>query len=291
MNAPRTKSSPFVIDAHGKHAHAAVFSPDSRLLVSAGQDAKIRLWKVPGFEPAGAFAGHRQSVNTLSLAANGAMLASSSTDGTARVWSFPRGEPRHVFDHQVHAVLAPDGRWLATVDRQHRVQLVDLATRNVLWNIGLPAKRLLGLACSPDGTTLLAGGTGSLHSIDPVLGRALTIAGSHEAGTIGMRFTRDGKHLITSGADGSLKVWSTRGWTVQRTILGANGVAQIAPAPDGQTFAVSVAGAVLTFALSTGKLVGKIEIPLKGIYGVAISPDARWLAVTAADGRVRVWPR
>jgi hypothetical protein len=37
--------------------------------------------------------------------------------------------------------------------------------------------------------------------------------------------------------------------------------------------------------------VGRTEVPVKGVYGLAISPDGRYLANAAADGKVRVWQR
>src|SRR5690242_1595890 len=84
-------AEPIVIDAHGRHAQAVAFTKDGKCLVSAGQDACIRLWSVPGFQAAGVFEGHGNSVNSLSLSPDGSLLATGSTDGTVRIWSFPQG--------------------------------------------------------------------------------------------------------------------------------------------------------------------------------------------------------
>ena len=48
---------------------------------------------------------------------------------------------------------------------------------------------------------------------------------------------------------------------------------------------------IQTISIKDGKLVDRIELPIKGVYGLAISPDGRYLASAAADGKVRVWER
>jgi WD40 repeat protein len=71
--------------------------------------------------------------------------------------------------------------------------------------------------------------------------------------------------------------------------LKSTGALQLAFGPDGRTVAVGVDGAVLRLSAPDGELLGRYEVPVKGVYGVAISADGRHLACAAADGRVRVW--
>jgi WD40 repeat protein len=88
MSSANTTGEPLVLDAHGRHAQAVAFTKDGTRLVSAGQDACVRLWTVPGFQADGVFEGHSNSVNSLSFSPDGSLLATGSTDGTVRVWSF-----------------------------------------------------------------------------------------------------------------------------------------------------------------------------------------------------------
>ena len=113
-----------VLDAHGKHAQRALFTADGENLVTCGQDARIRLWKVPGFAPDGAFEGHAACVNTLSFSADGALLASGSSDGTVRIWSFPGGRELDVLDGQLTAAVSPAGGF-ATISTKARAVLWD----------------------------------------------------------------------------------------------------------------------------------------------------------------------
>jgi WD40 repeat protein len=101
-------SEPTVLDAHGRHAQAVHFTRDGKTLVSAGQDARIRLWSVPDFAPAGELSGHAKSVNTLSFSPDEKLLATGASDPAVRLWSFPEGKTLHTLARQVHAVLSPD---------------------------------------------------------------------------------------------------------------------------------------------------------------------------------------
>ena len=71
--------------------------------------------------------------------------------------------------------------------------------------------------------------------------------------------------------------------------LDGSGVFQIAFAPRSDSVAVSADYLIQTYLIDDGKRVGRIELPLKGLYGVAISPDGKYIANAAADGKVRVW--
>ena len=43
------------------------------------------------------------------------------------------------------------------------------------------------------------------------------------------------------------------------------------------------------FSVPDGQEVGRFEVEIKGVYGVAISPDGGYLASAGADGKIRVW--
>ena len=282
-------NNPAVIDAHGRHAQAVAFTRDSQTLLSTGQDAAVRLWSVPGFQPTGAFTGHANSVNSLSFNASQDRLATSSSDGSVRVWSFPDGKCLRSFDKQSGGVFSPAGM-LATASKTGKLSLWDLDSDTPSLTVPALDKRTFGLAFSPDGATLLVAGAGPIYRVNVANGKLAGKLEGHSIAVGGLQFSPDGRLLASVGYDGSLRLWSTADWSeVQRIPLDAGGVFMLAFAPDGQRLALSVDKAIRFYSVPDGARLDEISLPLKGIYGLAYSPDGRYLANAAADGRVRVW--
>jgi WD40 repeat protein len=281
-----------VIDAHGRHAQAVHFTRDGKLLVSAGQDACVRLWSVPGFTPAGTLEGHKNCVNSLSFTADERLLATGSTDGSVRIWSLPEGRCLHTLDKQVRGEFAPAGDRLATISARGQVLLWAAQSGDQLSSIPALDKRTIAVAFSPDGNSLLIGGTGPIHRVSVADGSKVGELAGHKVVVICVQVSPDGRWLASTGADGYLRLWSTSDWTEARSVkLERTGVLHIAFAPRSDVVAVTADYLIQEYAVKDGRVTDRIEVPLKGVYGVAISPDGKYLANAAADGRIRVWER
>ncbi|HEY1012539.1 MAG TPA: hypothetical protein VGE07_07520 [Herpetosiphonaceae bacterium] len=61
------------------------WSPDGRCLASAGDDGRLRLWRMPDGAPLLAIDAHRGEIQGLAWSQGGRWLASSS-DGLIRIW-------------------------------------------------------------------------------------------------------------------------------------------------------------------------------------------------------------
>jgi WD40 repeat protein/uncharacterized caspase-like protein len=98
---------------HTANVRVIAFSPDSRLLASAGEDAMVKLWETATGREIATLNGHSLSVNALAFSSDGKLLASGSDDGSARLWNVESGEALVTLvtlnDGADWLVVTPDG--------------------------------------------------------------------------------------------------------------------------------------------------------------------------------------
>ncbi|NXJ72264.1 CORO7 protein, partial [Rostratula benghalensis] len=110
---------------------------DSRRLAVAGEDAKIRLWRIPEgglretlCEPEAVLQGHTEKVYSIRFHPVASdLLVSSSYDMTVRIWELSAGREvlclRGHTDQIFSLAWSPDGKKLATVSKDGRLRLYE----------------------------------------------------------------------------------------------------------------------------------------------------------------------
>lgn len=159
----------FADDAHPKGALSCAFSPEGDLLATGGMEGRIFLWEVPTWKRLKGLMGHRAAVWGLSFSQDGRLISASS-DGTAIIWDPRSGEKIRI--------LSPGAEKVRKAFFQPEGNLIALAAseRTVfLWS------------------ELEEGYVGKL--------------GGHASGLWTLRFSRDGKKLITVSVDGKAIMW------------------------------------------------------------------------------------
>ncbi|GMV26531.1 MAG: hypothetical protein AMXMBFR58_25620 [Phycisphaerae bacterium] len=126
-----------ILAAHQGQVRCVRFSPDGKLLASAGTDKRVILWSVNEWTPTPFPDGHTAEVWSLAFHPDQPRLASGSTDATIRIWDVDRMFEVVTLRGHSGAVLglafSPDGLRLASCSRGY------LGTDNdvKLWEVGV----------------------------------------------------------------------------------------------------------------------------------------------------------
>ncbi len=111
--------------------------------------------------------------------------------------------------------------------------------------------------------------------------------GGHGWASLSLAFSPDGHYLVSSGDDGTIKLWRFREGIVVRTLREV--ASCVVFSPDGQYLAGGGSGEVKIWRSSDGSLVRTISAHSGSILQIAFSPNGEYLASLGGDGTAKLW--
>lgn len=203
-------------------------------------------------------------LESLALSADGRRLAVGGWNGLARIWTLDGDQPPLVIAHGltsfVNAVaLAPDGKLVAT------------------------------------GSSDRAGGY--LRLWDTTNGQLVRSLDGHTDAVNSVRFSRDGKRLLTSSCDATARLWNVETGELIRTFAGHDWwVWSAAFSPDERRIVTaSHDGSALVWTTDTGEpnpvrfLGHRRDGNQTPVFTAVFAPDGRRVASGGLDNCVRIW--
>ncbi len=185
----------------------------------------------------------------------------------------------------VRLAFSPDGKQIATTERDNAVRLYDFANGNELWShiveLHNPYENYTSaIAFSPDGKTLAVAATDNrIHLLDPAKGEEVAALGGHSWYPWALAFTSDSKMLYSSGWEGAIRRWDIATRKQLPLPQGVRASAVVAMSPDGKHVAYADdAGTVRLVDPATGKEQRTFELPDVGFSQFAFSKDCQQLA-------------
>lgn len=295
-------------NAHKSGITTVNFSHADKIFASASNDGDIKLWSHEG-----AFIktllGHQGIVESIDFSEQERFLASAGQDRIVRIWKYDQSMPIVVnaHDREIRDVIfSPNGQLIATASDDHFVNIWQFTES------GLTRKGHLGfcgtgnpeckdksgsvsLTFSADSRTIVSGLANGyvavwnldLSPIKPYFFKA------HNDWVRGVRFSKDGKRLITTSDDGSVKIWDiNNNFSLFKTINnhGRNWVLGLDTSPRENLFATGdKTGAIILWDID-GNIKKKWQAhTLERLSSLRFNHDGNLIASTSYDNNVRIW--
>jgi WD40 repeat protein/DNA-binding SARP family transcriptional activator len=311
--------------AHSGAVAQLVFSPDGRVMVSTGDDARGIVWDARTAQPILTLAGHGAAITGAAFSRDGRTLFTASPDGVIFEWdlgtqrrfgqpfTMTSAPPRIAIDAQLSPpplALSPDGSDFAVRAGLSSVALYSTRSLRRLHRFAVHAGGdVIGLAWSSAGELAVTGDGGRVQLWDvrarPRLVRVLrglrSIGRLREAVTT-VAFSPDGRTVAAGDIKhtpravpvpyGAIAVWSTSGKRLWLA-TGRSRISTVVFSPDGKTIAAGQSdGSVLLYYARTGRL--ERTLHLEGTSDLffttaAFTPDGKLLATGTAAGIVQLW--
>lgn len=236
---------------HEAAVNAAAFSPDSRHVVTAGDDNTLRVWRTgeliaDGPEPQGrVLGGHTAKIVHLAFSPDGRTLASSSWDHSIGLWSLPTFENiAFLRAHQAPvnaAAFSNDGKLLYSAGSDGHIRLWNVTEARHLKSILNNGWGINVLAIDEERDLLAYGTTSGKLSTRALNGdRRVVDLVPEGSPMLALTLDRSSGRLACGSADGRVVIVNTDNSTIEHDFHGAQGpvwTAQLMPEGESIVYA------------------------------------------------------
>jgi len=285
-------SAPFYTStfSHNESVFSAIFSPDSKTILTASDNKTAKLWDLSG-KCLAIFSGHISYLYSAIFSPDGKTVLTSSVDKTAKLWDLS-GKCLTTFtghtDRVVNAVFAPDGKTVLTASRDKTSKLWDLSG-NCLITFSGHTDRVLDALFSPDGKNIVTASRDNTARRWDLSGKCLTVFSGHTDYVWSAVFSPDGKYILTGSWDNSAKLWALSGKCLATFSGHKDRIYSAVFSPDSKTILTSSYDKTAKLWDISGKCLTTFHGHKDWIYPAVFSPDGKTVLTASFDRTAKLW--
>ncbi len=207
----------------------------------------------------------------------------------------PRNLAKDAADEQ--ATYSPDGRWIASAQRNGDVAICDASDGRQLGLMKGHQGEVLDLAFAPDGRSLATAGedgTVKLWNLAVARQTARAILKGDLNDVRSVAYSRDGKILAVAdgpaNAPGNIVIWDLATRRVKATLEGHDrGVGSVVFSPDGKVLASGGWDGTIRLWNASDGLPRDVLTGLNNVTQLAFSTDGKTIAAASGEKTVTLW--
>jgi WD40 repeat protein len=233
---------------------SAAYSPDGKVIATAGQRGKVIIWDSVSGTIARSVAAHDGEVNMIAFSRDGRLLASAGADRTVKVWNVDDGKLKLTLDGNADAVLA--------------------------------------VSFSKDGKEIASAGADRIVRLwDAGSGELIAGFARHKAAVNAVAFSPDGQLLASGSADRTINIWETRTGQIKQTLSGhEDSIRCLEFSPDGRMLASGGDDKTIRiWDAQTGRTIRTLKGHEVAVFSLAFSPDGQSLAAGSGNDSIALW--
>ena len=204
------------LEGHTGAVTQVIFSPDGQLISSISEDKTAKIWRQHDGRLLKTLGGGKdKKIATISFSPDSKLIAYTGEDKIINFWSITgkKLSPISMNGTVTSISFSPDNKLIATsIGKQ--IILWDLSTGKELYTFKEHGGKVTSIGFSPNAKILAASDQDDTVKILS-LNNNRVLATINNYGTIGIRFTSDGKMLILTNQDGSIKYYDLDGTLVK----------------------------------------------------------------------------
>jgi len=294
---------------HEGPVYSVAMTRDGTRIVSGSMDATARVWDTATGTELVRFEGNGSSVYSVAISADGRRVLSGSGGNPGHdtpegnwsvcLWDLESGKALNRLDRRGDSITAiafdADGRRALVASYNGTVLLWDIENWREIKRIQ-ESRGVWSVCFSPDESqALVAGG----HENKPVLrlwdlttSQEVMRFDGHDPGCWQAIFTTDGRRILSTGLDRTIKLWDVKTGSAVQSFRAAHATTGAALSADGKVLVSGNHGVdktVLVWNVETGEQIKAFGGHTSGVQSVAMSPDGRWAVSGSHDNTVRLW--
>ncbi|MCU0287548.1 MAG: pentapeptide repeat-containing protein [Acidobacteria bacterium] len=272
----------------GHDAKVVYFSPNGRLVASAGKDGTIKIWDAEINKEIKTLKGHPVRVNSAVFSHDGRLLLITGYDNTIKIWDTETGRESKSLEGRDNIVLSADfslnEKFVINQSSGNTINLWDVEISSETKTLKGHSHLVNSAAFSPNGFLIVSA------SVDKTIKEIRTLKG-HSESVLSAAFSPDGRTIVSTSYDNTIKLWDTETGKLIRTLSGhAKLVSSVSFSHNGLAIvSASYDNTIKIWDTETGRELKTLVGHLSPINSAVFSPDGRLIVSASLDQTIKLW--